>query len=172
MGLKKPSWLRYRDSQALDLYNASEENIARFDKTGAIAYLRGGVGPGTAFTIDCGGAYPNIQINYNSNLNLYAKSGGNINFYDSSTRSARLTYASNVTTFSGGNVTGDDLVLNSNLIDNKSRITLEGAGDIYLETDGFVKFGSYTGNADTPVTGYVTIRDSGGTSRKLAVVDP
>jgi hypothetical protein len=35
---------------------------------------------------------------------------------------------------------------------------------------GNVRFGTLTANADAPVTGYITIRDSGGTLRKLAVI--
>jgi hypothetical protein len=35
---------------------------------------------------------------------------------------------------------------------------------------GNVRFGTFTSNADTAVTGYITIKDSGGTVRKLAVI--
>jgi len=35
---------------------------------------------------------------------------------------------------------------------------------------GVLRFGTHTGNADAPITGYVTIKDSGGTIRKLAVI--
>lgn len=35
---------------------------------------------------------------------------------------------------------------------------------------GTMRFGTFTSNADTAITGYVTIKDSGGTSRKLAVI--
>lgn len=35
---------------------------------------------------------------------------------------------------------------------------------------GRVKFGTLTANADAPITGYITVRDSGGTLRKLAVI--
>lgn len=35
---------------------------------------------------------------------------------------------------------------------------------------GNLKFGSFTSNADAPVTGYITIKDSGGTVRKLATI--
>jgi hypothetical protein len=35
---------------------------------------------------------------------------------------------------------------------------------------GNVRFGTLTANADAPITGYITIRDSGGTLRKLAVI--
>lgn len=35
---------------------------------------------------------------------------------------------------------------------------------------GLVKFGTFTGNADAAITGYVTIKDAGGTNRKLATI--
>jgi hypothetical protein len=35
---------------------------------------------------------------------------------------------------------------------------------------GNVRFGTFTSNADTAITGYITIKDSGGTVRKLAVI--
>jgi hypothetical protein len=35
---------------------------------------------------------------------------------------------------------------------------------------GNVRFGTLTANADAPVTGYILIKDSGGTTRKLAVI--
>jgi len=35
---------------------------------------------------------------------------------------------------------------------------------------GNIRFGTLTTNADAPVTGYITIKDSGGTVRKLAVI--
>ncbi len=35
---------------------------------------------------------------------------------------------------------------------------------------GNVRFGTLTANADAPITGYITITDSGGTARKLAII--
>ncbi len=45
-----------------------------------------------------------------------------------------------------------------------------GAGDLFLNTPGNVKFGTYGAQGDTATSGYVTIRDAGGTLRKLAVI--
>jgi len=44
--------------------------------------------------------------------------------------------------------------------------------DINIGTKGagLVRFGAFTGNADAPVTGYITIRDAGGALRKLATI--
>jgi len=35
---------------------------------------------------------------------------------------------------------------------------------------GLLRYGTFTSNADAPITGYVTIKDSGGTTRKLATI--
>lgn len=36
---------------------------------------------------------------------------------------------------------------------------------------GVVQFGTRTANADAPVTGFITVKDAGGTNRKLALID-
>lgn len=56
-----------------------------------------------------------------------------------------------------------------------TEIKAEGAAtnaDIILTPKGTgkVRVGTFTGSADAPVTGYITIRDAGGTDRKLAVI--
>ena len=40
----------------------------------------------------------------------------------------------------------------------------------FLDRQKLVKFGTHTSSSDADVSGYVTIKDSGGTSRKLAVI--
>ena len=128
------------------------------------------VGANIEFGPDAGNNYFRMYPAGNFKIRL-GTAGGELTL-DTTLVAFRFSNSSNVSLLSGGAVSGDDLVLNANNIDNKSRITLEGGADIYLETDGFVKFGTLTGNADTPVTGYITIKDSGGTARKIAVVDP
>jgi hypothetical protein len=53
-----------------------------------------------------------------------------------------------------------DLIASSSVTDGDIRFTPKGAGN--------VRFGTYTGTILTP-TGYITIKDSGGTSRRLLV---
>lgn len=56
--------------------------------------------------------------------------------------------------------------------------TLRANGEVATNVDlrllalgaGKIRFGSLTANADAPVTGYITIKDTGGTLRKLAVI--
>lgn len=57
------------------------------------------------------------------------------------------------------------------------RVGLEARGasaaiDIHLEPkgSGVMRFGTHTANADAPVSGYITIKDTAGTVRKLAVI--
>lgn len=45
-----------------------------------------------------------------------------------------------------------------------------GTGDIYLNPLGNVKFGTHNTITTETLSGYITIKDSGGTSRKIAVV--
>jgi hypothetical protein len=35
---------------------------------------------------------------------------------------------------------------------------------------GVVQFGTHTGTADTAISGYIEIKDAGGTTRKLAII--
>jgi hypothetical protein len=45
-----------------------------------------------------------------------------------------------------------------------------GTGDLYLNPAGVLKFGTHSAIGAETVTGYITIKDSSGNSRKLAVV--
>lgn len=42
--------------------------------------------------------------------------------------------------------------------------------DLFLKAGGVVKFGTHTGLAAETLSGYITIKDSGGTSRKIGVI--
>ncbi len=50
------------------------------------------------------------------------------------------------------------------------RIITAGSQDLLLSPGGVVRFGAHTRIGAETVTGYITIKDSGGTTRKLAVV--
>lgn len=60
--------------------------------------------------------------------------------------------------------TGSPVELRATGSDPNIDIKLIGAGT------GKVRFGTFTANADAPVTGYITIADAGGTARKLAII--
>lgn len=60
---------------------------------------------------------------------------------------------------------------------NSGRVTIEAMGsdtNVDLELSGkgsgVLRFGVHTANVDVPVTGYISIKDSGGSIRKLAVI--
>ena len=57
------------------------------------------------------------------------------------------------------------------IADGSPRIETDDNNDLYLAPHGTgkVKFGTYVGSA-LSITGYITIKDAGGTSRNLAVV--
>lgn len=57
---------------------------------------------------------------------------------------------------------GPQLLAGGTDTDADVRLTPKGAGR--------VRFGALTGNADAPVTGYIEVKDAGGTLRKLAVI--
>jgi hypothetical protein len=48
--------------------------------------------------------------------------------------------------------------------------TIDASGDLYLNPTGNVKFGSHSAIGAETVTGYITIKDAAGNTRKLAVV--
>jgi hypothetical protein len=55
-----------------------------------------------------------------------------------------------------------DLIAASGVADGDIRFTPKGAG--------MVRYGTHTATSDTPITGYIEIKDSSGTIRKLAVI--
>jgi hypothetical protein len=48
--------------------------------------------------------------------------------------------------------------------------TIDATGDIFLNPTGNVKFGTHSAIAAETLSGYITIKDSGGTTRKIGVV--
>ena len=54
--------------------------------------------------------------------------------------------------------------------DQTDGVISTGSGDLYLNPAANVKFGTHSALGGETVTGYITINDSGGTPRKLAVV--
>jgi hypothetical protein len=54
--------------------------------------------------------------------------------------------------------------------DQTDAVITTGTGDLKLAPSGVVSFGSHSALGGESVSGYITIKDSGGTSRKIAVV--
>lgn len=93
--------------------------------------------------------YARIRLIGNGDLNLYCKNAGATHFFDTATEVLRVQN------------TGGDCALTSIVNGNNLLLATTGAG--------VVKFGTYSAGAATDSTGYITIKDSGGTSRKLMV---
>lgn len=147
-----------------------------------------GNGQGTALSI--GGATP-AQVNYlgvagqaagvnpelnalgadtNVGMNVVTKGNGRHRFGNGGS-------IANLHLEIGGGVTNpaNYFRLTGNTATNPPRINAEGSdADIDLQlvpkANGKVRFGTLTVNADAPITGYILVKDDGGTLRKLAVI--
>lgn len=95
-------------------------------------------------------SYPRIVLIGNEGINVYHKTGYLYTFYSEATSYFAISYESG---------------------DNQTRLfSTQANKDIYLNPNGGkVKFGTYTAGAATDSTGYITIKDEGGTARKLMV---
>ena len=79
------------------------------------------------------------------------------------------TFLTNPTVFI--HATGESQVNHINFKhDQTDGVITSGAGDIYLNPAGSVKFGTHSGVGGETLSGYITINDAGGTPRKLAVI--
>jgi hypothetical protein len=100
----------------------------------------------------------------NASLNIQSKGTGSINLIDGSTstilRGLRAVASGDTFLDIQRNVGFVDLIANSGVTNGDIRFTPKGTGN--------VRFGTYTGTILTP-TGYVEIKDSGGTVRRLLV---
>ncbi|RLC68398.1 MAG: hypothetical protein DRH97_03250 [Chloroflexi bacterium] len=81
-----------------------------------------------------------ISLASNGDISILAGTGDDISFYSGATRSGRIEYASNVTIVLGGAVTGDDLILKANTIDDRPYIALEGDSRILLSANAQTDF--------------------------------
>lgn len=119
----------------------------------------GQTGQGPA--IIAAGSDTNIPMDFRSkgtgSLRFYSDNGSVLQFVVSRTASAV-----NYLQATGSNSTTPTLSAQGSGTDVDMVFTPKGAGN--------VRFGTHTGNADAAVTGYITVKDSGGTVRKLAVI--
>jgi hypothetical protein len=105
----------------------------------------------------------------NVTLGLSAKGANTVSFYtnnNGSRQAAVIHTAGTVANYATltGNVAGSAPAFGVAGSDTNIDLTLTPKGT------GNVRFGTFTSNADTPITGYITIKDSSGTTRKLAVI--
>jgi hypothetical protein len=119
-----------------------------------------GAATGNAVNLSAQGSDTNIQFNINSKnaFGIQFGTGGGTQFFVSNTAAA-----ANYLRATGG-ATGFGPVLSAQGSDTNIDLTLTPKGT------GNVQFGTHTATADTAISGYITIKDSGGTVRKLAVI--
>jgi hypothetical protein len=65
---------------------------------------------------------------------IYLVGKGGVAFYEQTTKDLEVTYASNKTYIKGGGVTGDDLHIQANAIDDQARIIMNGNSNMYLDS--------------------------------------
>ncbi len=100
-------------------------------------------------------------------LNIYAKGGGSMIFSCNGTVTAlQLNNTSSGVNYlqMAGAVAGSGPVLSTAGGDTNIDLTLTPKGT------GLVRFGTRTASADAAITGYIEIKDSGGTTRRLAII--
>lgn len=104
----------------------------------------------------------------NVGLDLQTKGAGVIRFLGQAgaSESLRLQFSGSYVNFltGTGSVAAGAVTLGAGGSDANIDIALTPKGT------GNLRFGTFTVNADAPITGYITIKDSGGTLRKLAVI--
>ena len=130
--------------------------------TGIVAIANGGTGAtSAAAALTALGAYPA------SNPSGYTSNTGTVTSVAGTGTVSGLSLSGTVTT--SGNITlGGSLDLSS---PPAIGATAPNTGKFTnLEATGTVKLGTYTASVGLTTTGYITITDSGGTTRRLAVV--
>ncbi|HYH18756.1 MAG TPA: hypothetical protein VD995_09055 [Azospirillum sp.] len=99
-------------------------------------------------------------------FNFHAKNGGGFVFNATGTQFLIATTPASVNYLTAiGGATGTPPTLQARGTDAAIDIALTPKG-----SGGRVRFGGYTAGPDAPVTGWIEIRDSAGTIRKLAVI--
>lgn len=102
----------------------------------------------------------------NVNLILSSRGTGTINASTSGGTQFMVGHIASAVNYvqATGNATGGGVTISAQGSDTNIDVQLNPKGT------GNVRFGTNTVNADAPVIGYITIKDSGGTTRKLAVI--
>jgi hypothetical protein len=127
---------------------------------------------GFEFRYDLGGTFAEVVATGtagNFELRLVSKGNGDITLWNNNgTKQLALfreagTLIVNYPDFIAS-LTGTPVQLKASGADTNIDLQLTPQGT------GNIRFGSFTVNADAPVTGYVTIKDAAGNARKLAVI--
>lgn len=128
---------------------------------------------GLELQTDSGGTHSSVAAVGDAtsiDLRLISKGNGDIALYkDNGSRLAGLFRESGSATVNYpdfiASTTGTPVQLKASGTDSNIDIQLTPTG-----TTGRIRFGTLTGTADAPITGYIEIKDAAGTVRKLAVI--
>lgn len=102
----------------------------------------------------------------NINLRLYSKGTGSIDMYCNNLRAVRATGVASAVNYVEliNSITGNAVIAQASGTDTNIDLKLVPKGS------GHVQMGTHTSSSDTAVSGYIEIKDSSGTIRKLAVI--
>jgi len=210
------SYYRYIKAitNGVELTASGGTSLIQVTNTGTASIIKGGDTAGDELRLasNQSDTYPDIRMIGGGSLITRVGAGEKQYMNTETTQGFAYEYASNISTISGGGVTGDKLYLKANTIDDWPRFRMDGLGwfgfdvptgsgiyiseqatdfvhfkqsggdsiiyarpnnnNLYLQTagTGVVKFGTHNAITTETNSGYITIKDSGGTSRKLCVV--
>jgi hypothetical protein len=165
IGTNSATAIQIASNQVLSLgSSAGSESLRVTPVASAVNYLSAfGSVTGQTPTISAQGSDTNIPLGLSSKgtsgLTFYTNAFGNIQLNIAHTASAV-----NYLQITGGIVTTGFPIVSAVGTDTNIDLAINPKGT------GNVRFGTLTANADAPITGYITIKDSAGTVRKLAVI--
>jgi hypothetical protein len=165
------------EAHSATITNNAGFGIYRGQQAMGVSYGNSITNTGNAFGTDgVGTLFDVVGTNGNPRILFYGPTGADIN--NANRASIRFTNGNgtqfeigDTTTFTAvnhlvalGSATGSHVRLAASGTDTNIDVAIEPKGT------GVPRFGAWTTNADAPITGYITIKDSGGTTRKLAVI--
>lgn len=118
------------------IYDANGHLILQFGYVAGVSSIKGQVATGTDLNVYANStdAYPYWRLHGDGEIEFYHAVGSYASIFDGAVQALKVTYAANVTTIEGGGITDDGLVLKGSGINDYSRITILGNGNINFQT--------------------------------------
>lgn len=134
MGVTKPSYVERAGSLSVYVYaEDGTTQIALFTYASHVTTLEGGDTSGDDLIVKCNSAQSYCAITLLGGAQMQLSSNGTYEYYKGTDLIGYMTNASNVTTMTGGNVTGDDFKLKAGYTDDYPYIQLYGNAGIVNE---------------------------------------
>lgn len=139
------------DAATIYTFKVAATERMRISYASSVTTIQGGVTTGDDIVLKASNAnaYPKIVLQGNTTADIYAVSG--VNLYSSATNYGRFAYVASPSDFKVIAVAAN------------TNISLVPTGT------GLVKFGTYAAKTTEVHTGFTTMLDSGGTSRKVMI---